>query len=348
MSTDLPPDTSAAYAAWTFRGNPMRPDEFNLAMMHLYRGELERSNTWRARLDNTSNWAVAVTGAAIVLVFAGFSIHHTVVIIATLLVTWFLLIEARRYRYYELWSYRVRLMETDFFAAMLVPPFAPSQAWAENLAQALLQPEFPVGQWEAVGRRFRRNYIWLYFLLGGAWLLQVALYPTPVADWDTIVARAAIGTIPGSFVLMVGVLFNAALLVMGLVTARLQHASGEVLPKYGEIPLISPLMEALQSTEATSGIGALTRARKQLLIFIISAKPTKIAARVMKDMKRGVTALHGKGMYTEQEREVLMTVATVTEIAQLKSMVQAEDPNAFVVITPAHEVLGRGFQPLKS
>ena len=41
-----------------------------------------------------------------------------------------------------------------------------------------------------------------------------------------------------------------------------------------------------------------------------------------------------------------MVAATVTEIAQLKALVHAEDPNAFVVVTPAQEVLGRGFLPL--
>ena len=63
-------------------------------------------------------------------------------------------------------------------------------------------------------------------------------------------------------------------------------------------------------------------------------------------MRRGVTALHGQGMYTHQERDVLMVAVTMTEISQLKALVRAEDPNAFVIVAPATEVLGRGFQPL--
>jgi uncharacterized membrane-anchored protein YitT (DUF2179 family) len=43
-----------------------------------------------------------------------------------------------------------------------------------------------------------------------------------------------------------------------------------------------------------------------------------------------------------------MIAVTVTEIAQLKSLVHAEDPNAFVIVTPAKEILGRGFQPLEA
>ena len=103
----------------------MRPAEFNTAMVHYYRAEIQRSNIWRTRLDATTNWAVVATGAAISFALASPENHYAVIILNTLLVTIFLWIEARRYRYYELWAHRTRLMETDFFAAMLVPPFAP-------------------------------------------------------------------------------------------------------------------------------------------------------------------------------------------------------------------------------
>jgi len=153
------PDDSAQpqEPVWTFRGYQMRPAEFNTAMVHFYRGEVQRSNTWRTRLDNTTNWAVIAAGAALSFALSDPSHHYGVIILDTLLVTLFLWIEARRYRYYELWSHRVRLMETDFFAAMLVPPFAPHPEWAESLAESLLNPEFPISMWEAFGRRFRRN-----------------------------------------------------------------------------------------------------------------------------------------------------------------------------------------------
>jgi uncharacterized membrane-anchored protein YitT (DUF2179 family) len=87
-------------------------------------------------------------------------------------------------------------------------------------------------------------------------------------------------------------------------------------------------------------------APRKLLTLIVSSKPQAVADRVLKDMHRGATALHGRGMYTQQDREVLMVAATLTEMAQLKALVNAEDPNAFVVVTPAQEILGQGFQPL--
>ena len=43
-----------------------------------------------------------------------------------------------------------------------------------------------------------------------------------------------------------------------------------------------------------------------------------------------------------------MVAVTITELAQLKALVRAEDPNAFVIVTPAQEVLGRGFKPLEA
>ena len=58
--------------------------------------------------------------------------------------------------------------------------------------------------------------------------------------------------------------------------------------------------------------------------------------------EEGVTALTGKGMYTGQERSVLICALTVTEVHNLKFAVNKENPNAFVVVTAAQEILGRG------
>jgi hypothetical protein len=150
--------------------------------------------------------------------------------------------------------------------------------------------------------------------------------------------------------LLIGLIYNGVLFLIGLATAGLHQASGEVLPKYGEVPVLSGLWHAMEKHDLT-GDHARRKAekgyhRQQLLALIISAKVQAVADRVLKEMKRGVTALHGEGMYTHEDRDVLMVAVTVTEMAQLKALVKAEDPNAFVIVTPAQEVLGRGFQPL--
>jgi len=345
---DLPPE-----AVWTFRGYQMRPAEFNTAMVHFYRGEIQRATTWRTRLDTTTNWAVAVTGATILFALAYPTNYYGVIILNTLLVTLFLLIEARRYRYYELWANRVRLMETDFFSAMLVPPFAPSPDWAESLAESLLKPDFPITMWEAFGRRFRRNYMWIYVILAGAWVMATFMFPVPAMSLQEVLNRSAIGPLPGWAVLLAGVIYNGLIFGIGFSTAGLRAASGEVHPKWGDIPVLNFFWRASQTADSsTANVGNAagrawqrpTRKRQQLLAMIISGKSKPIADRIMKEMRRGVTALHGRGMYAQQERDVLMVALTVTEMSQIKALVKEEDPNAFMVVSPAHDVLGRGFQ----
>jgi len=121
------PDSSQPQdTVWHYRGYKLRSQDFVTAMVHFYRGEIQRANTWRNRLDTTTNWAIVTTAAVISFALAGVSNSHAVLLINMMLILIFLWIEARRYRYFELFSYRVRLLETDFFAAMLVPPFQPS------------------------------------------------------------------------------------------------------------------------------------------------------------------------------------------------------------------------------
>ncbi len=343
---------------WTFRGYQMRPAEFNTAMAHFYRGEVQRCNTWRNRLDTTTNWAVIATGAAISFVFSSVDNHYGVIILNTCLITLFLWIEARRYRYYELWAYRVRLMETDFFGSMLVPPFAPGTDWAESLAESLLHPTFSISMWEAFGRRFRRNYVWIFLILAVALILKIYLHPEPAESLADFLEQARIGPIPGWVMLLAGIIYNGALFIIGLATAGLHQATGEVLPKWGELPILDFLRWAAQTQDSTmtsAGTEAKRRAwyrparkRQQLLTLIVSSKSEQIADRIIKEMRRGVTALHGRGMYAQQERDVLLVAATVTEMPQVKAMVNSEDPDAFVIVAPAQEILGRGFQPLEN
>ena len=71
--------------------------------------------------------------------------------------------EARRYRYYEIWSSRVRVLETGYFASLLDPENTPTdEAWAQHLAADLITPHFTITEWEAIGRRLRRNYLWIF------------------------------------------------------------------------------------------------------------------------------------------------------------------------------------------
>jgi uncharacterized membrane protein len=211
----------------------MSPAEFNTAMIHFYRGEVQRSNTWRNRLDTTTNWAVLTAGATLSFVFSSPSNPHFVIPINSILVAIFLLMEARRYRYYEIWSSRVRVIETGYFAQLLAPETVPrDERWAEHLAADLLTPHFTITEWEAVGRRLRRNYLWIFALLALSWNLKVYLYQNPAPDFKVFVERAAVGIVPGWLVFVVGVIFNAAIAIFAIATVRLREATGEVLPQH--------------------------------------------------------------------------------------------------------------------
>jgi uncharacterized membrane protein len=330
---------------WSFRGYKLRSSEFTTAMVHFFRAEIHRANVWRTRLDATTNWAVVTTGAAISYAFTQTG-NHVVILMNIILVTIFLLIEARRYRYYELWSYRVRLMETDFFAPMLVPPFHPAADWAEALSESLLHPNFPISALEAIGRRLRRNYLYIYGIVGAAWLAKLWLIPEPVISMDDLARRAAIGTVSGVVIFTIAIIFCIAVITLSILTVRLQESAGEVLPRFGS-DFDSILFGAKGKDGKKHAWFRPSRRRSQLLTLIITDKQEAVSDRIIKDMGRGVTSLSGKGMYTGDSHPILLCALTVTEIPQLKSVVVEADPRAFVIVMPATEVLGYGFQPLE-
>ena len=351
-----PQDESASNSVnepvWTFRGYKMKSSEFNTAMVHYYRAEVQRSNVWRGRLDATTNWAVVSVAAAITFAFAAPENHWGVFVLIMLLITLFLLVEARRYRYYELWSMRARLMETDFFAAMLVPPFAPHAEWSETLAETLLQPEFPISRLEAIGRRLRNNYLAIFIVLYAAILMKLYIHPTDAQSASEFDSRADVGPIPGEIILAAGIVFLIIVLLIAFITIDLHEASGEVLPKYDIEDFLGTLWPA--SDEGKASIAKATsarlnrrkRRRQQIMALVVAADPQKIADRVIAEMHRGATALHGRGMYTQQDRDVLLVALTVTEIEQLKVIAREEDPRAFITVIPANEIVGQGFIPL--
>jgi uncharacterized membrane protein len=188
--------------------------EFNPAEMgaiaHLYRGEVYRSTVWRSRLDNTTNWSVVTTGLALSLAFADADASILPLILVGLLVSVFLILEARRYRYFNVWRARCRLMETDFYAPLLrgSPP-AMDGHWNTLLADDYHHPQFHVSMLLALGRRLRKNYLYILGVQAFAYFGKLLIHPTPSGNLEVLFERAAIGPIPGEVVLLIGVLFQA-------------------------------------------------------------------------------------------------------------------------------------------
>ena len=218
----------------------LQPGEFNTAITHFYRGEIQRSNVWRTRLDATTNWAVITAGATLSFVFSSPDNPHFAIPINSVLVTIFLFMEARRFRYYEVWANRVRVLETGYFAPMLshrvIPP---DKEWADHISADLASPRFTISIWEAVGRRLRANYLWLFILLALSWTLKIYLHPSPIPTttplerekfWEIVLHRAQVGLAPGWLVIAVGAVFNFAIFFIAFSTMKLRNASSEVLP----------------------------------------------------------------------------------------------------------------------
>lgn len=77
--------------------------------------------------------------------------------------------------------------------------------------------------------------------------------------------------------------------------------------------------------------------------LIISEKHNEIADRILKKLERGVTYLNGEGAYSHTEKKVILTAVKRYQLADLKQLVVDVDPDAFVIVQEAHQVLGDGF-----
>lgn len=78
--------------------------------------------------------------------------------------------------------------------------------------------------------------------------------------------------------------------------------------------------------------------------LIISSKTEAISARILRDLDRGATVLTGKGAYTGESRDMVLTVVSQSEVPRLKNIVQEVDERAFIIVGNAQDVLGEGFK----
>ena len=110
---------------------------------------------------------------------------------------------------------------------------------------------------------------------------------------------------------------------------------------FGIEPALFTLICMYVNSHVTDKVTAGFNQRKAVLI--ISENSADIAEAIMYEMKRGVTYLHGQGAFSGKERNVIMVVVSLTEIAKLKMIVNFLDKNAFLIMMSASEIMGRGF-----
>lgn len=192
-------------------------NEFISALVHLYRGELGEATVWRNRIDTTSHWAIVMSATALSFVFSDKSIErHVLIPVITIFCTFLLMMEARRYRFFDIWRSRARMIEINFYKPLLVGSKPPMSDWTERLAQDMGWPHFHMPWWEAAGRRLRRNYLGIYGVLLGSWLLVLTTHPFVTTSRSEIIARASVGFLSGPIVFGGVMLFYAGLAALGI------------------------------------------------------------------------------------------------------------------------------------
>lgn len=161
-----------------YESTPITRAEYISAIVHLYRGELYRANTWRIRLDNTTNWAILASAGVMTFAFGDPAHSHWALLIGMALVIIFLFFEARRFRFYFVWRARVRMIEENFYGPILRrDPTSPDEDWGKLVASDLFQPRFRIGRFSALRARLTRNYWAILSVLLFSWCVKVSLHP---------------------------------------------------------------------------------------------------------------------------------------------------------------------------
>lgn len=82
-------------------------------------------------------------------------------------------------------------------------------------------------------------------------------------------------------------------------------------------------------------------------LFIISNKHEEIRDAILTNLKRGGTLLHGEGMYNHDSKQIIFTVVNPRELYMLEEYIHRIDPEAFIAVLDAFEILGKGFKSLR-
>ena len=181
------------------------------ALAHLYRGEVYRSTVWRTRLDTTTNWAVVTLGVALSITYSSPEASPLPLVLVGVLILLFLTLEARRYRFFNVWRARARWIERHFFVPMLTEgEDGAAPDWRTTLAEDYRNPQYHVSYLVAVGRRVRSNYLWILLIQTLAYAGKLIVHPVPVPLLTEFVNRADIGPLPGELVLIAGAIYIAS------------------------------------------------------------------------------------------------------------------------------------------
>ncbi|HHW00303.1 MAG TPA: YitT family protein [Clostridiaceae bacterium] len=173
----------------------------------------------------------------------------------------------------------------------------------------------------------------LYSIFGGFLMglgLGMVLRSGATTGGTDLAAKIVHNFIPGFTVGQILLFIDTSVIIFAAISfGSFQLALYAIVTLYISSQVIDAILEGVNFAKA---------------VFIISDKSDEISQKLMTTLDRGVTALKGTGMYTGNDREVLLCVVHRGQLKQLKEIVNDIDKKAFVILTDVREVLGEGFK----
>lgn len=156
-----------------FEDSPLSRAEYITVVTHFYRAEMQRATDWRTRLDTTTNWSI-ISVMGLISYAMDSERSQLGVIVGMLLVFNFLVIEARRFRFFDVWRSRVRMLEQNFVGPVLQRnQISPVKDWGQKVAEDLLRPRYKLTWHQALRVRLVRNYVPMFALLLACWIIKL-------------------------------------------------------------------------------------------------------------------------------------------------------------------------------
>jgi uncharacterized membrane protein len=253
------------------------------ATVHIYRGLMDSASTWRTRIDNPTNWAIITSGTGVSFALSDETHSHAVLLLVMLLTVTFMTIEARRTRYYHLWSSWLRLLETEYFAPILKDnSVTVNDTWQAMIVRDLGFPHFKTTFLRMLGRRLRDVYLAIYTFLIMSWFVKLLFHRpvaldacapnasriqaiedaidryfkyNPLCADDTLLRHAAIGPIAGWVVITMVISFYIGLVALTLLMYSGGEPSVEVLSRERTLQkLVSPTQQPVYKSPWQSAL----------------------------------------------------------------------------------------------
>ena len=200
------------------------------AMSHFYRGEIGRIMVWRQRLDTTTTWGITTTGTIFTVAFSFEKVPHLIFFFNLAIVLMMLWIEARRYRFYDAFRARVRMLEAHFITPIILREKPKLEGnWRKLVAEDLLVPAFKISMFESIGRRLQRNYAFITTIILTAWITKIFIHPPAgreINSLGSLYSALSVGAFPSWFVATI--MLGTFLTVTGVTIYIAKNSTGEI------------------------------------------------------------------------------------------------------------------------